>query len=151
MKEAYGTEVLEGVVLQRLDERWQPIAGTEGDLPCDVLCLAVGLTPLTELLFQAGCEMRYVPELGGHVAVRDEDLMTTVPGLYVAGDVSGDRRGLRRHGGGQPGRRWLPPSALGHGGAEAERRRAAYLEELRELRCGPMGQKIRDGICRLAG
>lgn len=150
VKEACGTEVLEGVVIQRLDERWQPIADTERTLPCDVLCLAVGLTPLTELLFQAGCEMRYVPELGGHVATRDEDLMTNVRGIYVAGDVSGvEEASAAMVEGNLAG--LAAAVRLGHGGPEAERRRAAYLEELRELRCGPMGAKIRDGICRLVG
>jgi sarcosine oxidase subunit alpha len=150
VKEAYGTDVLEGVVIQQLDARWQPIADTERDLPCDVLCLAVGLTPLTELLFQANCEMRYVPELGGHVATRDEDLMTSVPGIYVAGDVSGvEEASAAMVEGNLAG--LSAAVRLGHGGLEAEHRRAAYLEELRELRCGPMGAKIRDGICRLAG
>ena len=150
VKEAYGTEVLAGVILQELDERWQPIPGTERDLACDVLCLAVGLTPLTELLFQAGCEMRYVPELGGHVARRDEDLMTSVPGLYVAGDVSGvEEASAAMVEGSLAG--LAAAVRLGYGSREADARRAALIEELRELRCGPTGQKIRDGICRLAG
>jgi sarcosine oxidase, subunit alpha len=152
--EAYGTEVLEGVVIQALDEFWRPLPGTERDIPCDVLCLAVGLTPLTELLFQAGCEMRYVPELGGHVAQRDEDLMTTVPGIYVAGDVSGvEEASAAMVEGNLAG--LAAAARLGYGGGpggrEVERSRSQYLEELRELRCGPMGAKIRDGICRLVG
>ncbi|MCJ7795906.1 MAG: NAD(P)/FAD-dependent oxidoreductase, partial [Thermoleophilia bacterium] len=89
IKEAYGEQALEGVVVWQLDERWQPIPGTERDISVDVVCVAVGLSPLTELLFQAGCEMRYVAELGGHVPTRDDDLQTTVPGIYVAGDCSG--------------------------------------------------------------
>ena len=150
VKEAYGSEVLEGVVVQQLDEHWQPVPGTERSIPCDALCLAVGLTPLTELLFQAGCEMRYIPELGGHVARRDQDLMTSVPGIYVAGDVSGvEEASAAMVEGTLAG--IAAAVRLGHGGPEAERRRDACLEELRELRCGPMGAKIRDGICRLAG
>ena len=53
------------------------------------MCLAVGLTPLTELLWQAGCKMQYVPELGGYVPWRNANLMTTHRDIYVAGDVAG--------------------------------------------------------------
>ena len=76
--------------------------------------------------------------------------MTRVPGLYVAGDVAGvEEASAAMVEGNLVG--LAAAARLGYGGREAERRRAAYLEELRELRCGPMGQKIRDGICRLAG
>ena len=89
IKEAYGDPALEGVVVWQLDEQWQPVPGTERDISVDVVCVAVGLSPLAEILFQAGCEMKYVAELGGHVPARDDDLQTTVPGIYVAGDCSG--------------------------------------------------------------
>jgi len=36
-----------------------------------------------------GCEFRYIPELGGWVPYRRETMETTVPGIYIAGDVSG--------------------------------------------------------------
>ena len=51
------------------------------------LCLAVGLTPLTELCWQAGCEMAWIRELSGHVPIVDENLETSVPGLYAAGEI----------------------------------------------------------------
>jgi sarcosine oxidase subunit alpha len=152
VREAYGTDVLEGVLIHALDEQWQPVPGTEMDLPCDVLCLAVGLTPSTEVLFQAGCDMRFVRELGGHVAFRSEDLETSVPGIYVAGDVSGVEEAssamVEGHLAGVCAAARLGYGG-GRGGHESEALRLSYQEELRELRCGPMGQKIRDGICHL--
>jgi len=36
-----------------------------------------------------GCEMVYIPELGGYVPLHNEDLETVKNGIYVAGDVSG--------------------------------------------------------------
>jgi len=63
--------------------------GTEEDVKVDLVCLAVGLTPSSELLFQAGCRQAYLPELGGQVAVHNEDLETTIDGVYAAGDASG--------------------------------------------------------------
>ncbi len=41
------------------------------------------------ILWQAGCEMKYVSELGGHVPIRDRNLKTTVDEIYVAGDAAG--------------------------------------------------------------
>jgi thioredoxin reductase len=33
--------------------------------------------------------MRFVPELGGHVVLGKKILETSIPGIFVAGDVSG--------------------------------------------------------------
>jgi len=152
VKKAYGAEALEGVVIEAVDEHCQPVPGTEKDLAADVLCVAVGLTPLTELLFQAGCDMRYISQLGGHVAWRNDDLETSVPGIYVAGDVSGvEEASSAMVEGNLAG--VCAAASLGYGGGrngnESEPLRLAYLEQLRELRCGPMGAKTRDGICSL--
>ena len=87
VKEAYGDGQLEGVVICKVDDKFKQIPGTEEDIKCDTLCLAVGLTPLTELCWQAGCEMAFIRELSGHVPLVDSNLETTVPGIYAAGDV----------------------------------------------------------------
>jgi sarcosine oxidase subunit alpha len=150
IKEAYGDPALEGVVVWRLDERWQPVPGTERDISVDVVCVAVGLSPLAEILFQAGCVMKYVAELGGHVPARDDDLQTTVPGIYVAGDCSGiEEASSAMVEGTLAGA--AAAASLGLGGERAAAVRERALEELYRLRCGPAGQKTRDGLCRLAG
>ncbi|MEG1972158.1 MAG: NAD(P)/FAD-dependent oxidoreductase, partial [Oscillospiraceae bacterium] len=89
VKAAHGTEKLTGVTLVNLDEKFNQIEGTERDLDCDVLCISVGLSPLTELLWQVGCDMKFVPQLGGHVAVRDENMETSVKNIFIAGDTAG--------------------------------------------------------------
>ena len=89
IKHAYGADRLNGVTVCQLDEKWSQIPGTERDFAVDGLCLAVGLSPLTELLWQAGCKMEFVPELGGYVPWRNADLLTTHHNIYVAGDVAG--------------------------------------------------------------
>ncbi|MDF2569785.1 MAG: hcnB 2 [Sporomusa sp.] len=89
VKAAYGSPALTGATICQLDANWQPIPGTEIDIQADGLCLAVGLTPLTELLWQAGCKMAFVPELGGYVPFRNSNLLTSHPNIYVAGDVAG--------------------------------------------------------------
>jgi len=47
------------------------------------------LTPLAELAWMAGCEFVFSPRLGGHVPLHDENMRTTLPELYVAGDITG--------------------------------------------------------------
>ncbi len=89
IKKAIGEKSVEGAVIQKIDENWNPIEGTEKEIECDVICLAVGLSPDVGFLRQAGCEMDYVPQLGGWVPLRTEEMMTTERGIYVAGDAAG--------------------------------------------------------------
>ena len=89
VKRAEGDGKLESVTLWELDKDWQGIAGTEKTFAADTLCVAVGLSPLSELLWQAGCKMLYVPALGGYVPYRDRLMRTTIPNIFVAGDVAG--------------------------------------------------------------
>jgi thioredoxin reductase len=89
VKRATGREQVESVEIVALDSRWQPVAGSEKMLTVDTVCVAVGLTPLTELAWLMGCEFVFVPSLGGHVPKHDLNMETTVPGVFIAGDISG--------------------------------------------------------------
>jgi Thioredoxin reductase len=148
IQEAYGKDSVEGAVICQLDENWQAISGTEQDLKVDVICLAVGLSPLTELCFQADCQMKFVPELSGHVPLRNEYLETTRPGLYVAGDVSGVEEASSAM---VEGRLAGVSAAfsLGYGSDAVPKLQAEALAELSELRSGPAGQKTVQGIKKL--
>jgi thioredoxin reductase len=86
---AEGKESVEKAVISQLDEAWKPINGKEKEFDVDFICLAVGLHPLAELCWMIGCQFKYSPILGGHLPAHDEDMQTTVNGLYIAGDVSG--------------------------------------------------------------
>ena len=85
--EAEGTDRVTGVVIGQVGPDWKLIPGTEKHFDVDTICVAVGLSPMSQLLKQAGCEMKDTP--GGYVPVCDEDGATSVPGVYAAGDVSG--------------------------------------------------------------
>ena len=148
IKKAYGKKTLEGAITCQLDQKWQPISGTEQDMQVDVICLAVGLTPLTELCWQAGCEMKYIPELSGHVPVRNKYLETTRVGLYIAGDAGGVEEASAAM---VEGRLTGLSAALslGYGGKEIFQLQDAALAELKELRSGPAGEKILTGISKL--
>lgn len=89
IKAAYGSDCVERAVIAEVDNKWQPIPGTEKEFDVDTICLAVGLTPSTELLHQAGCEMIYAKELCGYVPKHDMYMETSVSGVFIAGDASG--------------------------------------------------------------
>lgn len=89
VKEALGKDRVEKVVIAQVGEDWKTISNTERELEVDTICLSVGLTPLSELLWLIGCKMEYVSDLGGYIAVYDKNMETSVSGIYVAGDVAG--------------------------------------------------------------
>lgn len=145
VKEAYGKDYLEKATIVKLDENWQQIEGTEEDFEVDVLCISVGLSPLGELLWQAGCEMKYASMLGGFVPVRTENLETTVEGIFVAGDVCGVEEATSAMVEGYLAGLSAAES-LGYEVIDFEERREDYLQQLESLRSGHVGDKIRAGL-----
>ncbi len=146
--QAHGKDHLERVTISELDDKWQFVPDTQRDLEVDVLCLSVGLTPLTEILFQAGCKMAFVGELGGHVPLRDENMETSVPGIFVAGDVSGIEEASAAMVEGQMAG-LSAAFKLGYGKGSYPEKIAAARAELAGLRRGPVGEKIRLGLSKL--
>lgn len=86
---AEGEECITGVTIAEVDSRFQFIPGTEKHFDVDTICLAVGLSPMSQLLKMAGCKMEDNPKRGGQVPICDEYGRTSLPGVFVAGDVSG--------------------------------------------------------------
>lgn len=84
-----GTDKVESVTIADLNHRGEIIPGSEREEPVDFVALAGGLYPLVELASVAGCPFVYSPELGGHIPLHNERLQTPVPGLYVAGNITG--------------------------------------------------------------
>ena len=58
-------------------------------LAADVVVVAVGRQPDPQLALMAECAAGYSAPLGGFVPVRDDRLVTTHPGILVAGDAAG--------------------------------------------------------------
>ena len=81
--EIRGVDRLESVVISEVDDRLQPIPGTEKEYPCDTLILSVGLIPENELTWMAGAKQ----DDGTKGASVDENFQTTVPGVFAAGNV----------------------------------------------------------------
>jgi thioredoxin reductase len=88
------TGELESVVLVRVDADLAPIAGSETELACDTVCLALGLVPSVELLNLLGCRLAFRSGLGGFVPEVDGWMQTSTPGVFAAGDCAGFHEGM---------------------------------------------------------
>jgi glutamate synthase (NADPH/NADH) small chain len=66
------------------DGRFEPVAGTEREIPAELVLFAMGFTgPVTDsVVAQLGVDL----DARGNVA-RDSEYMTSVPGVFVAGDA----------------------------------------------------------------
>lgn len=78
-----GKERVEGVTIAKVNDRLQPIKGTEFHIPCDTLLLSVGLIPENELSLKAEVEMDRITG-GPMVSAKRE---TSVPGIFACGNV----------------------------------------------------------------
>jgi sarcosine oxidase, subunit alpha len=91
--EIIGEEQVEGVRVIDIDINGNPIPGTESTYDVDFVCIAGGLYPLAELAAVAGCPFQFIPELGGHIPHHSESMETPLPGLFVAGNITGIESG----------------------------------------------------------
>jgi thioredoxin reductase len=89
VKEVGGAKEVESVRLVRVDADMQPVSGSESEVACDTVCLALGLVPNVELAYLTGCRLGFQPDRGGWVPARGADGQTSVDGVYVVGDAGG--------------------------------------------------------------
>ncbi len=87
--EILGENQVEAVRIADISPTGEVVPGTEKVVSTDFVCIAGGLTPMSELAAVAGCSFCYVPELGGHVPLHSEFMQTNLQGLYVAGNITG--------------------------------------------------------------
>ncbi len=81
--ETHGRGRLEGVTIAKVDERLNPIPGTEQYVACDTLMLSVGLIPENELTKNIGIAMD--PVTNG--AIVNEMRQTDKDGIFACGNV----------------------------------------------------------------
>jgi thioredoxin reductase len=89
-----GTGQIESLVLAALDGAGAPVPGSEREIACDAVCLAVGLTPSVELLHLVGARPRFAGALGGWIPEVDASMRTSVPTVFAAGDCAGFHDGM---------------------------------------------------------
>ena len=78
-----GTNRVEAVTVAEVDDTRKPLPNSERTIECDTLILSVGLIPENELSEAAGAVLD--PSTGGPIV--DEDMQTTVPGVFACGNV----------------------------------------------------------------
>ena len=145
IKEAYGGDKVKGAIVAKVDDCFKPIPGTEEDVRCDTICLAVGLTPSIRLLEQAGAQIRFIPEAGGYIALHDSTMQTSIPGVYVAGDASGIEEASTAMIEGQLAG-VTAAYALGYKKQKPEELQRQSKEALQVFRAGPFGKNSR--VCK---
>lgn len=139
VKEAWGERRVQGATIAAIDAKFQPIPGSEQRVEVDTICLAVGLTPLSELLVMSGVGFGWDSGLGGHIPLHGRNQETTRPGIFVAGDVTGVEEASSAMEGG----RLAGVAAAQYVGVlaegPAETRKAGIRERLDALRSGTFG------------
>ena len=86
---AEGTNHVTGVTIAEVDSHFQFVPGTEKYFDVDTICVAVGLSPMSQLFKMDGCKVVDDRRKGGQVPVVDDLGETSIPGIFAAGDVSG--------------------------------------------------------------
>ena len=79
---AEGNGRVESATIARCGPDWAP-AGGERTFAVDAVCTAYGFLPSVDLARALGCELR------GDAVAHDDDMATSVPGVFVAGEASG--------------------------------------------------------------
>ena len=78
-----------GCVIAAVDDKFQPVPGTEKLIPCDTIALAAGLKPTMDLVKLAGCKLTFNGAFGGYIPLHNERMETSCQGVFVAGDTTG--------------------------------------------------------------
>ncbi len=141
IKTAHGNKWVEGATIYQVDASWQPVEGTEKSFDVDTICVAVGLNPMTQLLKMAACKMVSVPALGGSIPAHDKNQETSVPGIYVAGDVSGIEEASSAIVEGRLAGIAISNSLGYLSDDDFRQQRQTLLKSMAGLRSGPFGQK----------
>jgi thioredoxin reductase len=139
--EAKGTDRVSEVVIAELNDKWEPIPGTEKVLEADVVTLAAGLKPISDLVRLADLELTFNGVLGGWMPKHDKNMESTKTGIYVAGDTTGvEEANTALEEGRLSG--IAAAEALGYiSEIEAQTLKASIWQRLDGLRMGPFGEK----------
>lgn len=88
VREAEGRDAVEAALVCALDTEGRT-AGDERRIACDGIVLAVGATPVIDLLDALGCRIAFQAERGGYAPVVDADQRTSIRNVFAVGDCAG--------------------------------------------------------------
>ncbi len=144
ISKALGGNRVTGAEIVRLDEKYEPIPGTERRINCDFICIGVGLTPSFELAKLFGAKMVNNGPLGGFVPIRDKEFRITDK-AYIAGDCSSIEEATTAVlAGGLAG--LYATKALGKADSTLESKTKEYTEALAHDRSSPFSKALNEGL-----
>jgi thioredoxin reductase len=88
VREAAGRDAVETALVAMLDDKGLPTAD-ERRIACDGIVLAVGATPVIDLIDAAGGKVSFQPERGGYAPALDASQRTSIAHVYAVGDCAG--------------------------------------------------------------
>ena len=139
---AEGNESITKCTICEVDGNFHKVNGTGKEFEIDLLLIAAGLSPAIELCRVMGMKIIYVKELGGYLPVHNENLLSTVPGVYIAGDVSGIEEASSAMEEGKLSAISIAGSLGRISTASADRMKRETIQTLNTLRNGPFGAMV---------
>ncbi len=88
VREATGRDHVEAALVSTVDTEGRAF-GPERSLACDGIVLAVGATPVVDLLDALGCRIAFQPQRGGYAPLVDGDQRTSLHNVFAVGDAAG--------------------------------------------------------------
>lgn len=86
---ALGEKHVEGAVIARVDSAWRTISGTEQTIEVDAIATGYGFLANIELAASSGCKLRFDAHARTWFVDSTPTMATSVPGTFVAGEVTG--------------------------------------------------------------
>ena len=86
---AIGERAVAAAVIARVDSHWRALAGTERTFEVDAIATGYGFLPNIELASSCGCDLRFDPFARAWFVQCTPDMLTSKPGIFVAGEITG--------------------------------------------------------------
>ena len=129
------------VVIAEVDDKFEPIPGTEKEIEADTVTIGAGLKPATDMVKLEKCRLTFNGPFGGFIPLHNDKMETSKKGVYVAGDATGVEEANTALEEG----RIAGISAVESLGLiepkEAEKMRIEIWKRLEALRMGPFGER----------
>lgn len=145
IKRAIGDDKVTAIEIMKVDDHFQALKHSPTIIETDVVCIAVGLSPLHHLASMLNVKSAYITSLGGLVPLVDDTFQTSVAGVYACGDMIGiEEASSAMMEGCLAG--LYAAQACQHPHPHHASLVAYYHEQLAQLRSGPHGLKTQVGI-----